>query len=83
MDTARMDTTRDDRALALLREIDANGPFAVRTLLSRYDLCESDLHGLCAELRAAGLLAEAEVAGERGYRTTERARKELEQVRKA
>jgi len=73
-----METARDDRALALLREIDADGPLAVRTLLSRYDLCESDLHGLCTELRAAGLLAEAEVAGERGYRATERARKELE-----
>lgn len=78
-----METARDDRALALLREIDANGPFTVRTLLSRYDLCESDLHGLCAELRAAGLLAEAEVAGERGYRTTERTREELKRVREA
>ena len=78
-----METARDDRALALLGEIDADGPFAVRTLLSRYDLCESDLHGLCAELRAAGLLAEAEVAGERGYRTTDRARQALERSEKA
>ena len=77
-----MNGPHDDRALALLGEIDADGPFAVRTLLSRYDLCESDLHGLCAELRAAGLLAEAEVAGERGYRTTERARQALERNEK-
>jgi phage FluMu protein gp41 len=77
-----MNGSHDDRALALLGEIDADGPFAVRTLLSRHDLCESDLHGLCAELRAAGLLAEAEVAGERGYRTTERAREALERNEK-
>ncbi len=75
-----MEKVQDDRALALLGEIDTHGPFAVRTLLSRYDLCESDLHGLCAELRAAGLLAEAEVAGERGYRTTDRARQTLERA---
>ena len=75
-----MNGPHDDCALALLGEIDADGPFAVRTLLSRYDLCESDLHGLCAELRAAGLLAEAEVAGERGYRTTERAHQALDRA---
>ncbi|PSQ45430.1 hypothetical protein BRD12_09420 [Halobacteriales archaeon SW_12_67_38] len=73
-----MEGAHDDRALALLGEIDAHGPFAVRTLLSQYDLCESDLHGLCAELRAAGLLAEAEVAGERGYRATEQSHDMLE-----
>ena len=60
----------DERALGLLLELDADGPLAVRTLLSAYDLCESDLHGLLAELRAAGLLAETTVAGERGYETT-------------
>jgi hypothetical protein len=43
----------------------------VRTLLDAYDLCESDLHGLLAEFRAAGLVAEARVAGERGYEATE------------
>jgi hypothetical protein len=59
----------DDRALGLLHEIDARGPVAVRDLLA-YDLCESDIHGLCAEFRAAGLLEACEVAGERGYRTT-------------
>ena len=73
-----MEGAHDGRALALLSEIDAHGPFAVRTLLSQYDLCESDLHGLCAELQAAGLLAEAEVAGERGYRATEQSHDMLE-----
>jgi hypothetical protein len=59
----------DESALGLLHEIDARGPVAVRDLLA-YDLCESDVHGLCAEFRAAGLLEACEVAGERGYRTT-------------
>jgi hypothetical protein len=71
----------DDRALSLLAEIDTRGPLAVRTLLSTQDCCESDLHGLCAELRMAGLLEECEVAGERGYRTTEQAREVLERLR--
>ncbi|MFB6169532.1 MAG: hypothetical protein ABEJ06_00140 [Haloarculaceae archaeon] len=61
----------DQRALGLLVELDERGPLAVRTLLSAYDLCESDLHGLLAEFRAAGLVAEARVAGERGYEATE------------
>lgn len=69
--------TRDDRALGLLVDIDERGPVAVRTLLSRTDLCESDLHGMVAEFRAAGLLEEATVAGERGYRTTETATEAL------
>lgn len=59
----------DDRALGLLHEIDARGPIAIRDLLS-YDLCESDLHGLCGEFRAAELIEPCEVAGERGYRAT-------------
>lgn len=64
----------DDRALGLLCELDERGPLAVRTLLSAYDLCESDLHGRLAEFRAAGLVAETTVAGERGYEVTDTAR---------
>lgn len=75
-----MQTVRDDRALWLLCEIDSQGPISVREL-SNYDLCESDLHGMCAEFRAAGLLEACEVAGERGYRTTEQAREALERLR--
>jgi hypothetical protein len=71
----------DDRSLGLLLDIDADGPLPVRTLLDRYDLCESDLHGLLAEFRAAGLLAEATVAGERGYETTETATDALARLR--
>jgi len=72
---------RDDRSLGLLLDVDADGPLPVRTLLDRCDLCESDLHGLLAEFRAAGLLAETTVAGERGYETTETATDALARLR--
>ena len=60
----------DDRALGLLVELDRRGPLSVHDLLDSYDLCESDLHGLLAEFRAAGLVAEADVYGQRGYDAT-------------
>jgi hypothetical protein len=63
--------TPNDRALGLLVELVDRGPLAVRSLLDAYDLCESDLHGLLAEFRAAGLIRTARVAGERGYEATE------------
>jgi hypothetical protein len=72
---------RDDRALGLLLEIDANGPVGVRFLLDAYDLCESDLHGLLAEFRAAGLIVEERVNGERGYDTTAQATATLDRLR--
>lgn len=68
----------DDRALGLLLEIDSQGPVGVRTLISAYDLCESDLHGLLAEFRAAGLLDETKTNGQRGYVTTDVASEGLE-----
>ncbi|WP_436902429.1 DUF7346 family protein [Halovenus halobia] len=71
----------DDRSLALLVELDTEGPMAVRELLSAYDFCESDLHGLLAELQAAGLIAETTVTGERGYETTDEATSALEHLR--
>lgn len=61
----------DERALGLLLEIDARGPVGIRTLLSAYDLCESDVHGLLSEFRAAGLVEETKTGGQRGYDTTE------------
>ena len=60
----------DNRSLGLLLEIEARGPVNVRVLLNAYDLCESDLHGLLAEFRAAGLIREVEVSDGRGYETT-------------
>lgn len=72
----------DDRGLGLLLALDARGPTGVRTLLDRTDLCESDLHGLLGEFRAAGLVAEADAAGERGYRTTDLASEALDALRR-
>jgi len=71
----------DDRSLGLLLEIDARSPVDVRTLTGAVDLCESDLHGLLSEFRAAGLVAEADAAGVRGYETTERASEGLAAMR--
>jgi hypothetical protein len=68
-------------ALGLLVELVDRGPLAARDLLSAYDLCESDLHGLLAEFRAAGLVTECEVAGERGYDATETAREAVAALR--
>jgi len=72
--------THSDRALGLLLELDSRGPTSVRALLD-YELCESDLHGTLAEFRAAGLVEEADVAGERGYALTDTARAGLAVLR--
>jgi len=70
-----------ERALGVLVELEANGPMAVRTVLGAYDLCESDLHGLFGELRAAGLVEATDVDGRRGYRLTDRGREGLASLR--
>ncbi|MFQ3294757.1 MAG: hypothetical protein ACI9PP_000616 [Halobacteriales archaeon] len=64
----------DDRSLGMLIDLVDRGPLAVRTLLDVDDFCESDLHGLLGEFRAAGLVTEVSVAGERGYDATDLAR---------
>ena len=64
---------RTERSLGLLVDLERDGPLSVRAMLDRYELCESDLHGHLAEFRAAGLIEEQRVAGERGYATTDRA----------
>ncbi|GAB3414181.1 hypothetical protein GCM10027435_08780 [Haloparvum alkalitolerans] len=61
----------DDRSLGLLVALSDDGPRPVVGLLDAFDLCESDLHGLLAEFRAAGLVEEAETPGGRGYAATE------------
>ncbi|MFC4449536.1 DUF7346 family protein [Halorussus aquaticus] len=65
--------TPDERALGLLVDLRERGPHSVRHLLDDTDLCESDLLGLLTEFRAAGLVEETRVLGERGYATTDRA----------
>jgi hypothetical protein len=71
----------DERALGLLVELDTRGPLSVEALTGSYDLCESDLHGLLAEFRAAGLVREADAAGRRGYDTTETASQAIDALR--
>jgi hypothetical protein len=60
-----------EQALGLLVELVDRGPLSVAALLDGYDLCESDLHGLLGEFRAAGLVEQREVHGERGYGPTD------------
>lgn len=66
-------TVRDDRTLGLLVALEAADGLAARALLDAEDYCESDLHGLVGELRAAGLVEPAAVDGEEGYRLTDEA----------
>jgi hypothetical protein len=60
-------------ARSLLLELHLGGPRPVRTLLGETNLCESDLHGVVADLRAAGLVREVRVDGQRGYGLTDAA----------
>ncbi len=76
-----LSNVHDERTLGLLVELDERGPLPVRTLMTAYDFCESDLHGRLAVLSAADLLKEVDVAGGRGYGLTETALEALEVVR--
>lgn len=62
---------RDARTLGLLVALEAADGLSARALLDAEDYCESDLNGLIAELRAAGLIETASVDGEEGYRLTD------------
>jgi len=74
---------RDERALGLLVDLHDRGPRSADALLAGTGLCESDLHGVVTELRVAGLVDEATVAGRRGYALTDRGRRAVEHVRRA
>jgi len=73
----------DERTLGVLVTLVDDGPTAVVDLLSAAGLCESDFNGLFAELRAAGLVTECRVAGERGYAATETAEEAVSLLRGA
>lgn len=75
--------TYDDQSLGLLIELVDRGPLSTVALLDSYDLCESDLHGLLAEFRAAGLAEEAESGGQRGYDATGLANAAVSTLRRA
>lgn len=70
-----------EQLLGLLVELDDHGPRVAREILELCDLCESDLHGQLMELRAAGLVREIDVSGERGYEATELASDGLSALR--
>lgn len=61
----------EDWHLGVLVDLADRGPLAAREMLGAYDTCESDLLGAVTEFRAAGLVEEATVAGERGYALTD------------
>jgi len=71
----------DERTLGVVVTLVDDGPTAVVDLLSHSGLCESDFNGLFGELRAAGLVEECRVAGERGYAATETAEAAVELLR--
>ena len=73
--------TYDDQSLGLVIELVDRGPLSTVALLDSYDLCESDLHGLLAEFRAAGLVEEADSDGRRGYAATTLATQAVEKLR--
>lgn len=70
-----------EEALGLIVLLEDRGPLAARELLAVAETCESDLHGLVGELRAAGLLEARTVDGQRGYATTDVASEALERLR--
>ena len=74
-------SVHDEATLGLLCELETRGPLAIRTVLSAYDFCESDLNGRLAVLAAADLIEETEVAGERGYELTDTGKTALEAIR--
>lgn len=76
-----LSAVHSESTLGLLVELDGCGPLSAREILARYDFCESDLHGRAVELRAAGLLKEADVDGERGYAATDLASEALTALR--
>jgi len=63
--------THDERTLGLLVDLHQHGPRSARGMLEVHDLCETDLLGAVSEFRAAGLVEETTVGGERGYRLTD------------
>ncbi|MFC6615043.1 hypothetical protein ACFQAS_08790 [Halopenitus salinus] len=72
-----------ERGLGVLVELVDRGPMSVLELLDVDTLCESDLHGLLAEFRAAGLIAEVEVDGQRGYDATDACERAVSRLRES
>lgn len=71
----------DDWLLGLLLDLADRGPRPAREMLGDYETCESDLVGGINELRAAGLVDETTVHGQRGYELTETGEAGVEYLR--
>ncbi|SEW02898.1 DUF7346 family protein [Halobacterium jilantaiense] len=71
----------EDWQVGLLVSLADDGPRPVRALLGESAACESDFLGAVTELRAAGLLAETTVAGERAYELTDAGRDGVDALR--
>lgn len=72
-----------DWQLGLLVALADDGPRPVRKLLAAAGVCESDFLGATTELRAAGVLAETTVAGQRAYELTAAGREGIGALRHA
>lgn len=73
----------EDWQFGLLVALADDGPRPVRELLSDAAACESDFLGATTELRAAGLLTETTVGGERAYELTADGREGVVALRQA
>lgn len=73
--------SHNEEALGLLVELTDREGLSVVAMIDAYDYCESDLNGQLAEFRAAGLITEAEIYGERGYEPTEMTKSAIESLR--
>lgn len=60
--------------LGLVTVLVDEGPIPSKQLMDVSSRCESDMHGLIGDLRAGTLLTDCQVAGQRGYRATSKAR---------
>jgi hypothetical protein len=70
-----------DWHLGLLVDLADRGPLAAREMLAASDACESDVVGGLTEFRAAGLVEETTVAGERGYALTDAGERGIDALR--
>ncbi len=78
---AVVSAAHDEQDLGLLVDLADRGPVPVREMIGTYDLCESALHAQLAEFRAAGLIDEKKIGGERGYQLTQEGRQAVARLR--
>lgn len=67
----RLSGVESAHAIGLLALLERTGPRSVPDIMTRTTLCESDLHGLLADLQAGEFVSPTDVNGHRGYQTTQ------------